>query len=63
MGFRISFGKKKIINLTIKDHVIRYVDLKNTNPPMVQNLGESLIMRPLRQSLKNVCLIGKSRED
>ncbi|WP_394233109.1 type IV pilus biogenesis protein PilM [Niallia oryzisoli] len=40
MGFRISIGKKKIINLIIKDHVIRFVDLKTTNPPIVQHYGE-----------------------
>nr|WP_295971826.1 pilus assembly protein PilM [uncultured Bacillus sp.] len=40
MGFRLTLGKKKIINLTIKDHVIRFVELKQTSPPSVLRHGE-----------------------
>jgi type IV pilus assembly protein PilM len=40
MGFRLQFGKNKVINLSIKDHVIRFVELKQTNPPVVQRFGE-----------------------
>ena len=40
MGFRIGFGNRKIVNLVIKDHVIRFVQLQNTNPLIVQNYGE-----------------------
>ncbi|MGP7816824.1 hypothetical protein [Niallia sp. 01092] len=35
-----SFGKNKVINLIIKDHVIRFVELKHTEDLLVQNWGE-----------------------
>lgn len=40
MGFHLTIGKKKIINLTIKDHVIRFVELKQKNPLAVARYGE-----------------------
>ena len=40
MGFRLTLGKKKIINLTIKDHVVRFVELKQTHPPVISRFGE-----------------------
>ena len=40
MGFRLTLGKKKIINMTIKDHVVRFVELKQTHPPVISRFGE-----------------------
>ncbi|HWJ79662.1 MAG TPA: pilus assembly protein PilM, partial [Niallia sp.] len=40
MALNLHFGKKKVVNLTIKDHVIRYVELKNSQDITVQNWGE-----------------------
>lgn len=40
MDFPLTIGKKKIINLTIKDHVIRFVELKQNNPLAIARYGE-----------------------
>ncbi|UII55046.1 pilus assembly protein PilM [Cytobacillus spongiae] len=40
MAFSLFSRKNRIINLVITDHSIRYVELKQSNPPMAQNYGE-----------------------
>ncbi|PLT30150.1 type IV pilus biogenesis protein PilM [Peribacillus deserti] len=40
MGLTLFSRKHKIVNLVIKDHVLRYVELKQTNPLIVQKCGE-----------------------
>lgn len=40
MAFRFNFGKKRFIDIIIKDHVIRFVELKSIDPPVVQRMGE-----------------------
>ncbi|MDR7001480.1 pilus assembly protein PilM [Neobacillus niacini] len=40
MAINFMFGKNKTINITIKDHAIRFVELKQTQPLMIQRMGE-----------------------
>ncbi|MEI2366927.1 type IV pilus biogenesis protein PilM [Niallia circulans] len=40
MALNFNFGKNKVVNLTIKDHVIRFVEIKNSQDVVVQNFGE-----------------------
>ncbi|GER66184.1 type IV pilus biogenesis protein PilM [Weizmannia acidilactici] len=40
MAFSFFPGSRKIGNFIMKDHVIRYLELKQANPPIVQIFGE-----------------------
>lgn len=40
MAFSFFSGKNRIVNLIFKDYVIRYVELKQMDPPIVQAYGE-----------------------
>ena len=40
MAFNLMIGKHKTVNLTIKDHAIRFVELKQTQPLAIQRMGE-----------------------
>jgi type IV pilus assembly protein PilM len=40
MAINFTFGRNKTINITIKDHAIRFVELKQTQPAVVQRMGE-----------------------
>lgn len=40
MAFSFKFRKGRPVNLMIKDHVIRFIELKQTNPLVVQSYGE-----------------------
>ena len=42
MAFSFFSGKNRIVNLIFKDYVIRYVELKQVNPPIVHAYGESI---------------------
>ncbi|KAB7667340.1 type IV pilus biogenesis protein PilM [Bacillus sp. B1-b2] len=58
MALNLNLGKKKVVNLTIKDHVIRYAELKNSQDSTVQNWGErylptGLIHEGIIQDLEN----------
>ena len=69
MALNLNFGKKKIVNLTIKDHVIRYAELKNSQDSTVQNWGErylppGLIHEGTIQDLENfIWIIEECIED
>jgi type IV pilus assembly protein PilM len=43
MSFSLSVGKNRIINLIINDHSIRFLELKQTNPPTALKWGERLL--------------------
>ncbi|PLS16861.1 pilus assembly protein PilM [Bacillus sp. M6-12] len=40
MALSLFSGKNRIVNLSIKDHAIRYVEMKQTNPPIISKCGE-----------------------
>ncbi|WP_042354910.1 type IV pilus biogenesis protein PilM [Bacillus rubiinfantis] len=40
MAINFMLGKRKIVNFTIKDHAIRFVELKQTYPLVIQKMGE-----------------------
>ncbi|RFU65878.1 type IV pilus biogenesis protein PilM [Peribacillus glennii] len=40
MDLSFLTGKKRIANIVFKDHVIRYTELKQYNPPVIQTCGE-----------------------
>lgn len=40
MALSFLTGKKRIANIVFKDHVIRYTELKQNNPPVIQAWGE-----------------------
>ena len=40
MSFTIFRGKQRIANLVFTDYVVRYVELKQVDPPMIQSYGE-----------------------
>ncbi|RSK52441.1 type IV pilus biogenesis protein PilM [Bacillus canaveralius] len=39
MALNFHFGKARTVNLTIKDHIIRFVELKQANPPVPARTG------------------------
>lgn len=43
MAFSLFTPKNRIINLVLNDHSIRYVELKQSNPPAVQKWGERFL--------------------
>lgn len=43
MAIRFNLGKSKFVNLTVKDHVIRYAELKNGHETSVQSWGERFL--------------------
>lgn len=43
MALNFNFGKKRVVSLTIKDHVIRYVEMKNSQDASVQSFGERFL--------------------
>ncbi|MEH7304945.1 type IV pilus biogenesis protein PilM [Neobacillus drentensis] len=43
MAFSLFTSKNRIINLVINDHSIRFLELKQTNPPGAQKWGERLL--------------------
>ena len=40
MSFTFFRGKQHIANLVFTDYVIRYVELKQVDPPVIQSYGE-----------------------
>ncbi|WP_040207784.1 type IV pilus biogenesis protein PilM [Neobacillus jeddahensis] len=40
MAFNLNFAKNRTVNITIKDHAIRYVELKNVQSSIIQRMGE-----------------------
>ena len=40
MSFTFFRGKQRIANLVFNDYVVRYVELKQVNPPIIQTYGE-----------------------
>lgn len=40
MALSFLTGKKRLANIVFKDHVIRYTELKQNNPPVIQACGE-----------------------
>ncbi|WP_409301953.1 type IV pilus biogenesis protein PilM [Peribacillus sp. SCS-155] len=40
MGLSFLTGKNRVVNLVFKDHVIRYTELKQANPPVINAHGE-----------------------
>lgn len=43
MAFSLFTSKNRIINLVVNDHSIRFLELKQTNPPGAQKWGERLL--------------------
>lgn len=43
MAFSLFSSKNRIINLVLNDHSIRYVELKQSNPPSAQKWGERFL--------------------
>ncbi|WML47376.1 pilus assembly protein PilM [Neobacillus sp. PS3-34] len=43
MSFSLSVRKNRTVNLILNDHSIRYLDLKQTNPPVAQKWGERFL--------------------
>jgi type IV pilus assembly protein PilM len=43
MLFSLTVGKNRIINLIINDHSIRFLELKQANPPIAHKWGERLL--------------------
>jgi type IV pilus assembly protein PilM len=43
MAFSLFSSKNRIINLVLNDHSIRYVELKQSNPPVPQKWGERFL--------------------
>ena len=40
MAINFKFGKNNTVNITIKDHAIRFIELKQTQPLAIQRMGE-----------------------
>ena len=43
MAFTLFSGSNRVVNLVLKDHVIRYVELKQLDPPIVHKCGEHFL--------------------
>ncbi|MEH7249910.1 pilus assembly protein PilM [Neobacillus niacini] len=43
MGFSLFSAKNRIINLVLNDHSIRFLELKQTNPPIAQKWSERFL--------------------
>ena len=43
MAFTLFSGSNRVVNLVLKDHVIRYVELKQQDPPIVHKCGEHFL--------------------
>ncbi|EIJ79044.1 Tfp pilus assembly protein, ATPase PilM [Bacillus methanolicus PB1] len=43
MGMHFRFGNKRTINLTMKDYVIRFAELKQAYPPVISRWGERFL--------------------
>ncbi|MEH7176383.1 type IV pilus biogenesis protein PilM [Neobacillus vireti] len=43
MGFSLFLAKNRIINLVLNDHSIRFLELKQTNPPTAQKWSERFL--------------------
>ena len=43
MAFTLFSGSNRVVNLVLKDHVIRYVELKQQDPPIVHKYGEHFL--------------------
>lgn len=43
MALTLFSGSNRVVNLVLKDHVIRYVELKQLDPPIVQKCGEHFL--------------------
>lgn len=43
MAFSLFTSKNRIVNLVVNDHSIRFLELKQTNPPGAQKWGERLL--------------------
>ena len=43
MAFTLFSGSNRVVNLVLKDHVIRYVELKQQDPPIVNKCGEHFL--------------------
>ncbi|MCE4051600.1 type IV pilus biogenesis protein PilM [Bacillus sp. Au-Bac7] len=49
MAIRFNLGKSKYVNLTVKDHCIRYVEMKHGHDTSVQSWGERFLPAGLIQ--------------
>ena len=43
MAFSLFSQKNRIVNIIINDHFIRYLELKQSNPPIAAKWGERLL--------------------